>query len=92
MRLAADITRAVSDPVLRARAVALGEKIRAEHGVEQGVGLIQKIHQFKKNGTMKSDGVLIFLFRFHYTLRLKFQGCTLYIYVLAQNCSLGLLP
>ncbi len=40
-RLTIDLTRALSDPTLRARSVALGEKIRAEHGVERAVQLIQ---------------------------------------------------
>ena len=44
-RLAADLMRAVSDPVLRTRAAVLGEKIRAEHGVDQAVGLIQNYQE-----------------------------------------------
>jgi sterol 3beta-glucosyltransferase len=41
-RLAADITRAVSDNTLRGKAAALGKRIRAERGVEKAVELIQK--------------------------------------------------
>jgi len=40
-RLAADITRVVSDSILRDNAIALGEKIRVEHGVEYAVKLIK---------------------------------------------------
>ena len=40
-RLAADITRAVNNPNVRAGAAALGEKIRVEHGVDRAVELIQ---------------------------------------------------
>lgn len=43
-RLAADITCAVSDTILRDNAAALREKIRAEHGVEWAVELIQKYY------------------------------------------------
>jgi UDP:flavonoid glycosyltransferase YjiC (YdhE family) len=41
-RLAADITHALGDSTLRGNAAVLGRKIRAEHGVEQAVELIQK--------------------------------------------------
>lgn len=41
-RLAAEITHAVSDVTLRGNAIALGNKIRTERGVEQAVALIQK--------------------------------------------------
>lgn len=41
-RLAADITRAINDTSLRSNASILGEKIRAERGVELAVQLIQK--------------------------------------------------
>ena len=41
-RLAAAITQAVSDPALRQRAAALGEKIRAEDGVGEAVRIIRQ--------------------------------------------------
>jgi sterol 3beta-glucosyltransferase len=40
--LAQAIQTAVNDQALRARAAALGEKIRAEHGVERAVALIER--------------------------------------------------
>jgi len=40
-RLAADITRAVGDTILRGNAIALREKIRTERGVERAVELIK---------------------------------------------------
>jgi len=40
--LAQAIDAAVNDPALRARAAALGEKLRAEAGVTQAVALIER--------------------------------------------------
>jgi sterol 3beta-glucosyltransferase len=40
-KLAAAIRIAVTDPAMRARAAALGEKIRAEDGTGQAVALIE---------------------------------------------------
>jgi len=41
-RLAAAITSAVTDTDMRARAAALGERIRAEDGIGQAVGIIER--------------------------------------------------
>ncbi|HZU86401.1 MAG TPA: glycosyltransferase [Anaerolineaceae bacterium] len=40
-KLAAAITRAVADPEMRARAAALGEKIRAEDGISRAIEVIE---------------------------------------------------
>lgn len=53
-RLAADITRAVSDTILRGNAIALGEKIRTERGVERAVELIQKYPPINEKVTILS--------------------------------------
>ena len=41
-RLAAAITKAVSDPSIRHNAAAIGEKIRAENGVQRAVEIIER--------------------------------------------------
>ena len=53
-RLAVDITRVFSDTILRSKASALGEKIRAERGVEQAVQLIQKYPPINKKVSFRS--------------------------------------
>ena len=50
-RLAADISRALSDPFLCARAVVLGKKICTEHGVDRAVGLIQNYQELINSST-----------------------------------------
>jgi sterol 3beta-glucosyltransferase len=51
-RLAADINRAVNDTILRDNAAAMREKIRAEHGVEWAVKLIQKYSPINEKVTI----------------------------------------
>jgi len=45
VRLAAAITSAVTDTDMGARAAALGERIRAEDGIGQAVGIIERSTQ-----------------------------------------------